>query len=186
VKKVRVVPESEEEAGEPKTPARANNPKAKSVPVMGRSDGNGKRVGSGVPENRATSEGASLDLRAPLVSMARNFQKLVAQNTEFLEGFHRSQNTQLDLIANLCTSLCEVPYQLHLRNMGLEEAKDRNTSEMSESVQQALKLTESAEIGIQVVPEEVAENSEIPEVAEVTKKVGMENVGGEDETMEDA
>jgi hypothetical protein len=48
VKKVRVVPESEEGAGEPKMPARVNHPKAKSVPVAGRSDGDGTRVGSGV------------------------------------------------------------------------------------------------------------------------------------------
>jgi hypothetical protein len=187
VKKVQVIPESEEEAGEPKTPARANNPKAESVPVAGRSDGNGTRVGS-----RVISEEALLDLRAPLVSMARNFRRLVCQNAEFLEEFTRSQNIQRDLIANLCTPLREVPYQLHLRNMGLEEAKGRNTSEVSESVQQVPELIAGMEVGIQVGPEEVVESPEIPEVAEVaentevTEKVGTEGAGGEDETMKDA
>jgi hypothetical protein len=186
VKKARVVPESEAEAGEPKTPARANHPKVKSILVVGRSNGNGDWVGSGVPKDRAMSEGTSPDLRVPLVSMACNFRKLVAQNAEFLEEIRKVQNTQLDLIANLCMSLREFPYQLHLRNMGLEEANDRNTLEVSGSVQQALTLTESAEVGIQVVSEEVEDNSEIPEVAEVAEKVGMEGAGGEDETMEDA
>jgi hypothetical protein len=183
VKKARAAPESEEEAGDPKTPARASNPKVRPVPVSERSVGNGTRVGGG-----ALSEEALLELRAPLGSMARNFRKLVAQNAEFLEEFRRSQSTQMDLIANLCTSLREVPYQLHLRNLGLE-ASGRDTSDVSESVQQAPKLTDSSEVGVQVGVEEVAEETEIPGVAEVTdvaENVGTENVGGGDETMGDA
>jgi hypothetical protein len=160
VKKAGVVPESEEEAGGPKTPAKANNPKAK-----GKSDGNRDRVGSGIPKNRVVSEGTSTDLRAPLVSIARNFRKLVAQNAEFLEEFCRSQNTQLDLIANPCTSLREVPYQLHIRSLGLEEVGGRNTSEVSESMQQAPKFTESVDI---------PEVAEVAENAEVTEKVRVE------------
>jgi hypothetical protein len=114
---------------------------------------------------------------------------LVAQNAEFLDEFRKVQNTQLDLIANLCMSLREVPYQLHLRNMVLEEAKDRNLSESSESAHQVPELVAGTEVGVQVESAEVVEVVEVAEVAEnteVAEEVGMEGAGGEVETMKDA
>jgi hypothetical protein len=120
------------------------------------------------------------------MSMARNFRRTVAQQAELLEEFQRSQNILLDLVANLCTSLREIPYQLHVRNAGLEEAGSRGASEVSESVQQAPKFTESAEVGVQAENTDLPEVAEVAENAEVTENVGAEVAGGEDETMEDA
>jgi hypothetical protein len=179
VKKARVALESEEEAGEPKTPAKARTPK-----VKGRSDGNGDRVGAG--EVGRASEEVLLQLKVPLMSMARNFRRTVAQQAELLEEFQGSQNILLDLVDNLGTYLREIPYQLHVRNTGLEEAGSRGTSEVLESVQQAPKFTESAEVGVQAESTDIPEVAEIAGNVEVTENVGVEVAGGEEETMEDA
>jgi hypothetical protein len=128
----------------------------------------------------------------PLMSMARNARRSVSQHAELLEEFQRSQNILLDLVANLCSSLREIPYQLHVCNTGLEETGSQGTSEVSESVQQAPKYIESAEVGVQAentdIPEvaEVAGNAEVVENTEVAGGVGTEGAGREDERMEDA
>jgi hypothetical protein len=179
VKKAWVAPESEEEAGQPRTPAKARNPKAKRS-----SDGNGDRVGDR-EVGRASVE-ALQQLKVPLMSMARNARRAVSQHVELLEEFQRSQNILLDLVANLCTLLREIPYQLHVRNEGLEETGSQGTSEVSESVQQAPKLIESAEVGVQAGNTDIPEIAEVAGNAEVVEKVGTEGVGREDETMEDA
>jgi hypothetical protein len=121
--------------------------------------------------------------------MARNFRRAVAQQAELLEEFHRSQNTLLDLVANLCTSLHEIPYQLHVRNTVLEQGG--TSSEVSDSVQQVPKLVERSEVGIQTESEvaeglESAGNGEVQVNSGVPEDVGTEDVGGEDETMKDA
>jgi hypothetical protein len=156
--------------------------------VKGRSDGNGDRVGAG--EVGRASEEALLQLKVPLMSMARNARGSVSQHAELLEEFQRSQNILLDLVTNLCTSLCEIPYQLHMRNNMLEQGG--MSSEVSDSIQQVPKLVERSEVGIQVESADVPEIAEVPEVVEVAEntevveKVGTEGAGGEDETMEDA
>jgi hypothetical protein len=181
LKKARVIPDSEEKAGELTTPFKNKVPKAKSVPATGKSNRSGNQVGSGV-----VSEDMILHLRVPLVDMTRNLRRVVAHNAESGEEFERTLRILLDLLANLCGSMCEISYQLHMRNVMVDQAQDGDQSEVSESIQQVARWGEGAEVGIQVEPEEVAENSEVVENAEVMEKVGMENAGGEDETMEDA
>jgi hypothetical protein len=118
LKKMRVIRDSEEEAGEPTMPVKAEAPKAKSVPVAGNSSGSGVRVGSGGTGNGVALEDASL--RAPLVDLAHNLRRVIRQNAEFREEFSKAQHTQMDLLANLCGSMREISYQLHLRNIMFE------------------------------------------------------------------
>jgi hypothetical protein len=157
------------------------------MPVAGRSDEHEDRVGNGV-----ASEDAILHLRAPLADMARNLRRIVAHNAEFREEFEKTSRALLDMFANLCGSMREVSYQLHLRTLMAEQAQEGAQSEVSESIQQVARVGEGAEVGIQVETEavventEVAENAEVAEDAEVAENVGTEKLVGEDETMEDA
>jgi hypothetical protein len=125
-------------------------------------------------------------LKVPLMSMARNAQRSVSQHAELLEEFQRSQNILLDLVANLCSLLREIPYQLHVRNAGFEETGSQGTSEVSELVQQAPKYIESVEVGVQAENTEVVEVAEVAGNAEVAERVRTEGAGREDETMDDA
>jgi hypothetical protein len=180
VKKVRVGRDTEEEPGEQTTPV-----KAKSIPVAGNSGGGGVQVGNGVASGDAS-------LRAPLVDMARNLRRVVSQNAELLEELNKSQNTHMDLLADLCRSLHEITFQLRQRNLLWEQVYCRNSSEVSESIQLVPKLVEHSESGVQVEIPEVTEDAENMEVTEDVgnderaEKVGTGNAGVEDETMKEA
>jgi hypothetical protein len=197
VKKAWVIRDSSEEVGNGKTPVKMKIPlvKVRSLLVAGPSGGNRVQVGSGVPGNTGVSEAASLQLMAPLLDMTWSLRRVVQQGAEFLEEFNKSQNTQLDLLENLCSSMWEISYQLHLCNILSEWAQGGDGSEVSEGIQQVAKLgedgnvVESAEVGVQVGTVEVVEDSEMVENvenAEVTEKVRMENKGNDDEMMKDA
>jgi hypothetical protein len=185
VKKAWIVRDSEEEmVGNLKSPVKENFSKAKSVPVTGKSDGNGVWVGSGVPGTGVMSEEMILELRA--LDMARNLRRVVRQNVEFREELLKVRNTQLDLLGNLCGSLQEISYQLHLHNAILEKAQEENQSEVLQSIQQVVRLGEGTEVGVQVEVAEEPENAENAGNVEVTEDVGTGNVGGEDEMMKEA
>jgi hypothetical protein len=185
LKKARITGDSEEETVGPKTPA-----KAKTIPVTESFGKSGSRVGNTGSVSGVVSEAASLQLLAPLIDMAKSLRRVECQNSEFQEEILKARNTELDLLTNLCGSMCEVSYQLHLGNILREQGRDGGRSDVSESIQQVARVGEDADVGVQleVAKEtEVVESTEVPERSEVvTEKVGAENVGGEGETMEDA
>jgi hypothetical protein len=186
VKKARVDRDSLEEA-EVLPRRRLPIAKPKSTPGAGVSGGSGAQVRSGGLGNGGLSEAASLQLMVPLLDMTQSLRRVVQQNMEFLEEFNKAQNTQLDLLANLCSSMREISYQLHLHNVLFERVQVGDCSEVSEQIQQVAKLgedgnvMENTEIGVQVGPVEVLEDMEMAENAE---DVGTENAGNEHETME--
>jgi hypothetical protein len=185
LKKAWITGDSEEETVGPKTPA-----ETKTVPVTESFGRNGSRVGNTGLVSGVVSEAASLQLMAPLIDMAKSLRRVERQNSEFREEILKAQNTELDFLANLCGSLREVSYQLHLGNILREQGRDGDSSDVSESIQQVARVGEDADVGVQpeVAKEnEVVESTEVPERSEVvTEKVGSENVGGDCETVGDA
>jgi hypothetical protein len=152
---------------------------------VGPSDRGGVQVGSGVLGN-GVLEAASLQLMAPLLDMTQSLRRVVRQIVEFREEFNKAQNTQLDLLANLCSSMREISYQLHLRNVLFKQVQVGTGLEVFEGIQQVVKLgedrgeAETVEVGVAVVPVEVVEN------AEVADDVGAEKVGNEDKMMRES